>query len=140
MKDVLYLDEGAAEYDRAFAHVSEHFLPFLLRTANLSPAMRVLDVATGTGLAAQAVLAIVGASGSVTATDISPAMVEQARKRLFTGPSDFLKRQVFGACSILRVAIQRRFLHQEVANVSIVSQSYPLGGIAPSGIPLSGHT
>jgi hypothetical protein len=43
MKDVLCLDEGAAEYDRAFAHVSEHFLPFLLRTANLSPAMRVLE-------------------------------------------------------------------------------------------------
>jgi len=82
MKDVLYLDEAAAEYDRAFAHVSEHFLPFLLRTAKVSPGMRVLDVATGTGLAAQAVLAAVGASGSVTATDISPAMVERARKRL----------------------------------------------------------
>ena len=42
MKDVLYLDEAAVEYDRAFAHVSEHFLPFLLGAAHLSPGMRVL--------------------------------------------------------------------------------------------------
>jgi hypothetical protein len=40
MKDVLYLDEAATEYDRAFAHVSEHFLPFLLRAAHLSPGAR----------------------------------------------------------------------------------------------------
>src|SRR5579863_2195716 len=78
MKDVLYLDEAATEYDRAFAHVSEHFLPFLLRAAHLSPGARVLDVATGTGLAAQAALDLVGPNGSVAATDVSPAMVEQA--------------------------------------------------------------
>ena len=81
MKDVLYLDEAAVEYDRAFAHVSEHFLPFLLGAAHLSPGMRVLDVATGTGLAAQAALDLIGPNGSVAATDVSPAMVEQARKR-----------------------------------------------------------
>ncbi len=44
--------------------------------------MRVLDVATGTGMAAQAALALVGRSGSVTATDVSPAMVEKAHTRL----------------------------------------------------------
>ncbi len=82
MGDVLYKDEAAAEYDRAFSHVSEHFLPFLLGAAGLEPGMRVLDVATGTGLAAEAALAIVGPSGSVTATDVSPAMVEKARTRL----------------------------------------------------------
>ena len=82
MKDVLYLDEAATEYDRAFAHVSEHFLPFLLGAAHLSPGARVLDVATGTGLAAQAALDLVGPNGSVAATDVSPAMVEQARTRL----------------------------------------------------------
>lgn len=82
MVDILYQGEAAAEYDRAFAHVSEHFLPFLLGGARLAPGMRVLDVATGTGLAAQAALAIVGPSGSVVATDVSPSMVEKARSRL----------------------------------------------------------
>ncbi len=81
MHPVLYKEQGAAEYDRAFSHVSEHFLPFLLGAARLGPGMRVLDVATGTGLAAQAALDIVGPSGSVTATDVSPAMVEMARTR-----------------------------------------------------------
>jgi hypothetical protein len=42
--------EAAAEYDRAFAHVSTHFVPFLTRAANLAPGMQVLDIATGMGL------------------------------------------------------------------------------------------
>jgi ubiquinone/menaquinone biosynthesis C-methylase UbiE len=79
---MLYRDEAAAEYDRAFAHVSEHFVPFLLSAACVAPGMRVLDVATGTGLAAQAALAAVGPTGCVVATDVSPAMVEKARTRL----------------------------------------------------------
>jgi ubiquinone/menaquinone biosynthesis C-methylase UbiE len=82
MEETLYRDEAAAEYDRAFAHVSGHFLPFLLDAAVLVPGMSVLDAATGTGLAAKAALAAVGPSGSVVATDVSPAMVEKARKRL----------------------------------------------------------
>ncbi len=49
--------------------------------------MRVLDVATGTGLAAQAALAIVGPSGFVTAIDVSPAMVEKARTLLAGVPN-----------------------------------------------------
>lgn len=50
-KELSYRAEAAAEYDRAFSHVSAHFLPFLLRTARLAPGQRVLDVATGTGSA-----------------------------------------------------------------------------------------
>jgi ubiquinone/menaquinone biosynthesis C-methylase UbiE len=42
----------------------------------------VLDIATGTGLVARAAAAAVGPSGHVTATDISPAMLEQARENL----------------------------------------------------------
>jgi ubiquinone/menaquinone biosynthesis C-methylase UbiE len=74
--------EAAAEYDRAFAHVTRHFMPFLLRAAQIAPGMRVLDIATGTGLSAEAALAAVGPTGQVTATDVSPAMVEKARARL----------------------------------------------------------
>jgi len=79
--------EAAAEYDRAFAHVSTHFVPSLLRAARLAPGMRVLDVATGTGLAAEPALAVVGPAGHVTAADVSPAMVEKARARLGKAPN-----------------------------------------------------
>ena len=44
--------------------------------------MRVLDVAAGTGLGAEQVLARVGSSGHVTATDVSSAMVERIKDRL----------------------------------------------------------
>src|SRR5215813_14324219 len=77
-----FKDEAAAEYDRAFAHVTAYFMPFLLRAARVAPGMRVLDIATGTGLSAEAALAAVGPKGHVTAADISPAMAEKARERL----------------------------------------------------------
>src|ERR1700722_17006150 len=60
-------DEAAAEYDRAFAHVTAHFMPFLLRAAHVALGMHVLDIATGTGLSAEAVLATVGPTGHVMA-------------------------------------------------------------------------
>jgi ubiquinone/menaquinone biosynthesis C-methylase UbiE len=44
--------------------------------------MRVLDIAAGTGLSAEAALSAVGPTGHVTAADVSPAMVEKARERL----------------------------------------------------------
>jgi ubiquinone/menaquinone biosynthesis C-methylase UbiE len=81
-EELSFKDEAAAEYDRAFAHVTMHFMPFLLRAAHVAPSMRVLDIATGTGLSAEAALAAVGPSGHVTAADLSPAMVEKARERL----------------------------------------------------------
>jgi ubiquinone/menaquinone biosynthesis C-methylase UbiE len=80
--DLTFRAEAAAEYDRAFAHVSSHFLPFVIRAARLASGDRALDVATGTGISAEAALAAVGPSGSVVATDISQDMVEKARKRL----------------------------------------------------------
>jgi len=64
-----------------------HFLPFVLRAARLAPGHRVLDVASGTGISAEAALYAVGPSGSVLATDISPEMVERARKRLRWSPN-----------------------------------------------------
>jgi len=81
-EELAFKNEAAAEYDRAFAHVTAYFMPFLLRAAHLVPGMRVLDIATGTGLSAEATLAAVGSTGHVTAADISPAMVGKARERL----------------------------------------------------------
>lgn len=85
--ELAYRDEAAAEYDRAFAHVSSHFLPFLLSAAGVAPGMKVLDIATGTGLAAAECLRAVGPTGHVVAADLSEAMVEQARQRLSAAPN-----------------------------------------------------
>ena len=85
--ELVFKDAAAAEYDRAFAHITAHFMPFLLRAAHIAPGMCVLDIATGTGLSAAAALAAVGPNGHVTAADISPAMVAKARERLGTAPN-----------------------------------------------------
>jgi ubiquinone/menaquinone biosynthesis C-methylase UbiE len=86
-KELAYHDEAAAEYDRAFAHVSSHFLPFLLGAAGVASGMKVLDIATGTGLAAEECLRAVGPTGNVVAADLSQAMVEQAKQRLSSAPN-----------------------------------------------------
>jgi ubiquinone/menaquinone biosynthesis C-methylase UbiE len=80
--ELAYKQEAAAEYDRAYSHVSAHFVPFLMRAARLAPGQRVLDVAAGTGIAAEAALAVVGPGGSIVAADFSPEMVDKARQRL----------------------------------------------------------
>jgi len=74
---------GASEgYDALFARATGLFIPSLLSAARLGNGQRVLDVATGTGTAARAALAVVGATGSVAAGDISPSMLEAARRNL----------------------------------------------------------
>src|SRR6516164_1241872 len=85
--ELTFRDEAAAEYDRAFAHVTAYFMPFLLHAAHVAPGMRVLDIATGTGLSAEAALAAVGPNGHVTAADVSPAMAGKARERLGKVPN-----------------------------------------------------
>ncbi|WP_158670508.1 class I SAM-dependent methyltransferase [Bradyrhizobium guangdongense] len=80
--ELVYREEAAAEYDKAFAHVSSHFLPFLLSAARIGAGMKVLDIASGTGLAAAECLGAVGSTGHVVAADLSEAMVEQAKHRL----------------------------------------------------------
>ena len=82
-----FRDEAAALYDEAFAHVTAYFMPFLLRAAGVAPGMRVLDIATGTGLSAEAALGAVGPAGHVTAADVSPAMIAKARERLAHVPN-----------------------------------------------------
>ncbi len=51
----------------------------LLRTAQLAQGERVLDVACGTGVITRAAAEQVGATGSVTAVDVAPDMLEVAR-------------------------------------------------------------
>ncbi|MCW8088461.1 class I SAM-dependent methyltransferase [Sabulicella glaciei] len=85
--ELTYGEDAAAGYERAFAHVSTHFVPFLVRAARLALDARVLDIASGTGLAAEAALAAVGKGGHVTAADMSPAMAEKARARFAGTPN-----------------------------------------------------
>ena len=73
---------SAAGYDRGFGSIAGQFIPGLLRAARVSPNHQVLDVATGTGVAAEAAVEAVGPSGTVVATDLSPAMLERARERV----------------------------------------------------------
>src|SRR6202795_5346783 len=86
-EELIFKAEAAAEYDRAFAHVTAHFMPFLLRAAHVAPGMHALDIATGTGLSAEAALAAVGPTGHVTAADVSHSMAEKARERLGKAPN-----------------------------------------------------
>ncbi len=82
MNEIIYDSAAAGRYEIAMAQVTGHFVPFLLHAARIAAGQRVLDIATGTGLAAQAALTVVGPDGHVTAADASASMVEQAGLRL----------------------------------------------------------
>jgi ubiquinone/menaquinone biosynthesis C-methylase UbiE len=82
-----FYDAGAGAYDRVFGRVPRDFAPALLRMARLAPGMRVLDIATGTGIVAEAIAATVGPSGHVVAADISLPMLEGAKRRLGGNPN-----------------------------------------------------
>jgi len=82
MNEITFDSAAAGRYESAMARVTCHFVPFLLRAARIGIGQRVLDIATGTGLAAQAALSVTGSDGHVTAADASASMVEQARLRL----------------------------------------------------------
>ncbi len=79
--------KGVEGFDRTFGLPMRQFVPTLLRLARLSPGQRVLDVATGTGIAAEAALDLVGPSGHVAAVDDTPAMLDRARRRLGGRPN-----------------------------------------------------
>ena len=80
-------DASARGYNQGFGSISGQFIPAILRAARVGRGHRILDVATGTGVAAAAAVELVGPSGQVTATDLSPAMMEQARERLGSMPN-----------------------------------------------------
>ena len=79
--------KGVGGFDRTFGAPMRQFIPTLVRLARLSPGQRVLDVATGTGSAAEAALDAVGPSGHVTGIDDTPQMLERARERLGARPN-----------------------------------------------------
>jgi SAM-dependent methyltransferase len=68
------------EIDPRFAPVVEQ----VIARARLAPGQHVLDLGTGTGAVAERAAALVGPSGQVVGVDISPDMLDLARRRLAT--------------------------------------------------------
>jgi ubiquinone/menaquinone biosynthesis C-methylase UbiE len=68
-------------YEQYIGRWSRLFVPALLVAAEIRSGNRVLDVATGTGEAAQWALSHVGDTGLVVGSDISPAMLDEACTR-----------------------------------------------------------
>src|SRR5215470_6525068 len=92
----VYDNAAAAGYDEVFgSHVSVLIGPAFVKFAGLQPGMRVLEVATGTGLVAEAALQAIGPTGHLTATDTSDGMLARARWRL-SGHSNVVLAQEDG--------------------------------------------
>jgi demethylmenaquinone methyltransferase/2-methoxy-6-polyprenyl-1,4-benzoquinol methylase len=77
-------DSAARYYDRGCALGSlgsgQLYRRSVLLRSGLEPGMRLLDVATGTGLVARGAVQIVGESGAVVGLDPSGAMLREGRK------------------------------------------------------------
>jgi ubiquinone/menaquinone biosynthesis C-methylase UbiE len=82
MSELRFQQGAASTYEQCMGQLSAQLVPWVLAAARLVSGLRVLDIASGTGLVAKAAAAAVGPSGHVTATDISPEMLAQARKNL----------------------------------------------------------
>lgn len=79
---VQFEQRAATGYDNAVGNMTRLLVPTLLEATGLAPGERVLDVASGTGIAAEVAAGIIGPSGHITASDVAPAMIELARARL----------------------------------------------------------
>jgi ubiquinone/menaquinone biosynthesis C-methylase UbiE len=69
-------------YDQYIGRWSRLFVPLVIAAAEVRSGDRVLDVSTGTGEAALAIMPVIGTSGRLIGADIAPAMLEAARGRL----------------------------------------------------------
>jgi demethylmenaquinone methyltransferase/2-methoxy-6-polyprenyl-1,4-benzoquinol methylase len=82
-------DDAAGYYDRLCAVLSFGtgcwYRGWVLQRAGLRPGMKLLDVATGTGLVARAAAELVETPASVVGVDPSAGMLREAR-RTFAGP------------------------------------------------------
>jgi len=77
-----------AAYERFTGYWSRLFVPQVIAAAAIGPGSKVLDISTGTGEAALAILPAIGDSGLLVGADISPEMLDGARRRVRNHPND----------------------------------------------------
>ena len=75
-------DVNSSAYDDYVGRWSRLFVPSVIAAAQVQSGGKVLDISTGTGEAAVAVLPVIGASGTLVGADISPEMVRSAVQRV----------------------------------------------------------
>jgi ubiquinone/menaquinone biosynthesis C-methylase UbiE/uncharacterized protein YbaR (Trm112 family) len=75
-----------AAYERFTGYWSRLFVPQVIAAAAIGPGSKVLDISTGTGEAALAILPAIGGSGLLVGADISPEMLDGARRRVRNHP------------------------------------------------------
>lgn len=79
-RDAASYDEYAELYARHIDRLAGPLADHICRIARLQPGDHVLDVGCGTGLVALRAAKLVGPSGRVVGVDISPGMIEAARR------------------------------------------------------------
>ena len=88
-----------ANYDRHLGPILfHHYADDLVARLSVTPGMRVLETACGTGIVTRRLVDRLGGRGSLVATDLNQAMIDQARTRL---PNDAMvdgKRRTPRAC------------------------------------------
>lgn len=72
----------------------------LIAHASLQPGDRVLDAGVGTGFAAIAAATRVGRAGHVVGVDVSPGMLEQARRAIESAGLDNIELRQADACDL----------------------------------------
>ncbi|WP_370941781.1 class I SAM-dependent methyltransferase [Amycolatopsis sp. cg5] len=82
-------DRRAATYEGNTWHA--RYAERLVELAAPAPGLRILDAATGTGLAAGAAALAVGPTGHVTGVDLSPGMLDVAKETVRLPNVGFLK-------------------------------------------------
>ncbi|MBD3373261.1 MAG: methyltransferase domain-containing protein [Candidatus Coatesbacteria bacterium] len=76
----IFFDNLAEEWDKIVAHRPDK-LEFIAGVLELAPGQRVLDIGCGTGVMIPYLLRAVTPGGGVDALDLSPRMVEVARRK-----------------------------------------------------------
>lgn len=91
-------DDGAPHYELVCRMMSlgtgEHYRARALMTAGLAAGMRILDVATGTGIMLRSAATVTGKGGMAVGLDPSPGMLRECRKHcaapVLLGRGEFL--------------------------------------------------